>query len=336
MLQSEDFSTTWYNYNSSESVNAAIAPDGTLTADKLIVDVGVTYGLLRQNFGLPDNIPFCLSVYAKAAEFGNMILSFYNNANTFCGTGVDLTNGTFTSGPFNATRSIESVGNGWYRIAIFFSSGSGTNTPNIRIVCSNTGDGTSGIYLWGAQLEQSSYPTSYIPTTTSTATRAADVSTSATASVFESDWYRQDEGTVFSDLKLRTLGTSGFPRMIAFVQADPNSANQFAINTRNLGSVDDGRFYAAVGDGTVFGDFVPPPGSPAFSAKLALSVKQNDGAFTVAGYPVVSDNTLNMPSPVELRLFGQARFQSNISGWMKRLTYYPQRLPDATLQALTL
>lgn len=177
------------------------------------------------------------------------------------------------------------------------------------------------------------FVSSYIPTTTATVTRSADVA-SISGSNF-SGWYNQSEGTVFSDLKLRTLGTSGFPRMIAFVQADSNSSNQFAINTRNLGSVDDGKFFGTVGDGTVFGDFQPPTGSPAFSAKIALSAKQNDGAFTVAGYPVFSDNTLNMPSPVELRLFGQARFQSNSSGWMKRLTYWPQRLPNETLQTIT-
>jgi len=169
VLQSEDFSTTWFNFNSSESVNVAVAPDGKLTADKLIPDVGVTNGLIRQDFAsgqFASDTQFCLSVYAKAAELDVIAVTFYNNANTFCASGqFSLSTGAFVTNGANATRFATPVSDGWYRVGIIFSSGAGANATNIRIVCPSTGDGTSGIYLWGAQLEQSSTVGEYVPTT---------------------------------------------------------------------------------------------------------------------------------------------------------------------------
>ena len=169
VLQSEDFSTTWFNFNSSESVNAAIAPDGKLTANKLIPDVGVTNGLIRQDFSsgqFASDTQFCLSVYAKAAELDVIAVTFYNNANTFCASGqFNLSTGAFVTNGANATRFATPISDGWYRVGIIFSSGTGANVTNVRIVCPSTGNGTSGIYIWGAQLEQSDTVGEYVKTT---------------------------------------------------------------------------------------------------------------------------------------------------------------------------
>jgi hypothetical protein len=64
-------------------------------------------------------------------------------------------------------------------------------------VPSFAGDGTSGIYLWGAQLEAGAYPTSYIPTTTATVTRNADVISKTGIS----DLIGSTEGTIFCQLQ---------------------------------------------------------------------------------------------------------------------------------------
>jgi hypothetical protein len=65
----------------------------------------------------------------------------------------------------------------------------------LRLMELYTGDGYSGIYIWGAQLEAGAFPTSYIKTEASQVTRSAD-SASMTGTNF-SEWYRQDEGTVY-------------------------------------------------------------------------------------------------------------------------------------------
>jgi hypothetical protein len=82
--------------------------------------------------------------------------------------------GTFTS----ASAAIQNVGNGWYRCSVTFTSGTETSIRSQIFQLKNsanfTGNGTDGIYIWGAQLEEGAFPTSYIPTTTTALTRSAD------------------------------------------------------------------------------------------------------------------------------------------------------------------
>jgi hypothetical protein len=166
-LQSEDITTTWTNFQSTDVANTAIAPNGTLTADTLIVNNAASGGLVQQSFTLPDSNAYAFSVYAKAAGNTSVTIQFYNKANTFYGSKVlNLNTGALTGSDFNGTSSVVSVGDGWYRFLYTgLSSGTGANTPNIRVVDPSTGNGTSGIHLWGAQLEQSSTVGEYVPTT---------------------------------------------------------------------------------------------------------------------------------------------------------------------------
>ena len=83
------------------------------------------------------------------------------------------------------------------------------------------GNGTSGIYLWGAQLEEGAFPSSYIPTTTAAATRSADVA-SITGTAF-SGWYRQDEGTFYGE----ATGLSGGATITVRASADAGERIQF-------------------------------------------------------------------------------------------------------------
>lgn len=169
-LQSQDFSTTWTNFNSTESVNTAVAPDGTITADTLIPSNGATSGLIRQDFSgsaFTDNASISFSIFVKAAGLTNFNIQFFNKANTFYGTQtINASTGALSGSGTLATTAVTPVGDGWFRVsATGMNSGSGATGPNIRFVVTSTGDGTSGIYLWGAQLEQSSTVGEYIPTT---------------------------------------------------------------------------------------------------------------------------------------------------------------------------
>jgi len=166
-LQSEDITTTWTNFQSTDAANTAIAPNGTLTADTLIVNNGANSGLVQQQFTLPDSTACVFSVYVKAAGSASASLQFYNKANTFHGTKtLNLNTGALTGSDFVGTSSAISVGDGWYRFLFTgLNSGTGATTPNVRIVDLSTGNGTAGIYVWGAQLEQSSTVGEYIPTT---------------------------------------------------------------------------------------------------------------------------------------------------------------------------
>jgi len=161
------------------SLDSGISPDGTQNADKLIEDTSTgthitTFG--GSLGGSVDSSTFCVSIFAKAAGRTRFII-FDNNQGAGAAINVfDLGNGTKISG--NGT--IENYGNGWYRCIIFPSKTDNT-TANIQIRLINTGtndsytgDGSSGIFFWGKQIEVGEFPTSYIPTTSATVTRPID------------------------------------------------------------------------------------------------------------------------------------------------------------------
>jgi hypothetical protein len=172
---SEDFSgATWTNEDIIVSTNQTISPDGTQNADKLIAN---TTTLDHSIYQTSTGNTRTFSVYAKAGEYNYIFLGSNNNIASD-GAFFNLSNGTISQNTSGLTASIESVGNGWYRCIV-----SSTSWPTIyTIICLSTngtslqftGNNTSGIYVWGAQVEQSSYPTSYIPTTNASATRVAD------------------------------------------------------------------------------------------------------------------------------------------------------------------
>jgi hypothetical protein len=171
LLRSEEFdNASWVKLNSTITANAITAPNGTLTADKLIADNGTTLnggdsaGSVSQSVAGTSAIPYVYSFYAKAAEISSVRVR--ETVTTGARAIINLSTGavSYESGSSSSfTVSAVNVGDGWWRIALFR-----TPATTLNFVIkpgSTTGDGTSGIYLWGAQLEQSSTVGEYIPTT---------------------------------------------------------------------------------------------------------------------------------------------------------------------------
>jgi hypothetical protein len=207
-------------------------------------------------------------------------------------------------------------------------SGTGATTPNFRIVCVSTGDGTSGIYLWGAQLEAGAFPTSYIPTVASTVTRSADVA-SITGTNF-SPWYRQDEGTVFAEGAPGIIASGAFPRLLQISNSDATNRIVLQRYTSNVPrfTVVDSSVAQAAFDAT--GTWLP-----ATNGKMALAVKLNDFAGTFAGNAPNIDTSGTMPNLTELTIGASPGSNDVNNGTIRRLTYWPQRLANSTLQAIT-
>lgn len=176
LLQSEDFSTTWGTSTATVSTNVDTAPNGSLTADKLIVNSGASSGYAAQSNSYTSGTTYAFSVYAKAAgatDFRIVLLATsFGSSST---AQFNLSNGTVTSfsGAWSSV-AISAVGNGWYRVS-GIATATATASSASRFQCNATGDGSIGVLIWGAQLEAGAFPTSYIPTTTAAATRSADV-----------------------------------------------------------------------------------------------------------------------------------------------------------------
>ena len=324
--------------NSTVLSNAAVAPDGTLTADKLIEMPSAAgsgmHGVYRF-YAVPSGA-ITLSFYVKAAERYIVRLSAYEGgvpANPV-GAYFNLSTGSVTStSGLTTNATITPVGNDWYRCAVSGVSAGTTSSWSVDPVrvsgqSSYTGDGTSGIYIWGAQIETGNAPTSYIPTTTAQVTRAADAA-SMTGTNF-SKWYKPEEGTLLVDYRRNSNKASG--NQIPFVVSDGTTNNIIAITDSANGLND--RVLVVVG-----GVNQASLGSVDYTENQqmirSIGYKKDDVSTSVNGSSAASDDLVLIPSVNRLDIGYASYFlASRINGYISRLSYYPKRLSNTNLQAL--
>ena len=155
--------------------------DGTQNADKLVENniINSFSNRYSTSVSYTSGLKYTISIFAKSDGRDLMIRSY--NGSSDIDTIFDLSNGIILSG---STGEIKDYGNGWYRCSHTITAQSTINTAYSAsfVLVNNSsisyqGDGTSGIYIWGANVEQQSYATSYIPTSGSTVTRNQDVCT---------------------------------------------------------------------------------------------------------------------------------------------------------------
>jgi hypothetical protein len=165
LLQSEDFSTTWSVTNATLPPIDGLAPDGGSAGNKVVSNNGSFGYLLQDSPSLPLTGSYTYSIYAKSGEWNWLTLWVYD------GTGATTYSFNLDAGS-SADGTITAVGNGWYRCSKTVTLLGGTASGRVRLYPNNqqgpsvtVGDGTSGIYLWGAQLEQSSTVGEYVKTT---------------------------------------------------------------------------------------------------------------------------------------------------------------------------
>jgi len=286
------------------TANAAIAPDGTLTADRIVFNLSSAgRSDIYHNTFSTAGVQNTTSIWLKSATGTNQTIYLRTQGNVV----------TITVTPT------------WQRF-----SGGGVTSDQIQFGLRDiyTGPVTSAdIYAWGAQLEANSYPTSYIPTSGSTATRAADVSTSATT--FGNSWYEQSEGTVYHLYNPFGVGSSRF-----------YSFNDGTANNQILGAASNGSGsasnYIEITAASVNQGFLGA--SEAYSPTLqtgALAYIVNNCAYSKNGGAVLVDTSVTIPTVNTLNL-GSAHSNSAIlNGTIRRLTYWPTRLSNDTLQTIT-
>lgn len=189
---SEDFIDTskWFRTQlASVNQDVEVAPTNTQVADSIIENTASGTHLINCVFtGAISS--YALSVFAKKLSVGNARrLVIREGVQTGAQACFDLTAGTVvgTAGGGSPSASIQSFGNGWYRcVLVFNNAASGTRNMQLAItrptassLDTYTGDGVSGLALFGAQVEAGAFATNYIPTTSAAVTRNADVVTIA-------------------------------------------------------------------------------------------------------------------------------------------------------------
>ena len=331
---SEEFdNAAWVKARTTITANAATAPDGTATADKLIRNTdNAVPNVVYQSVSL-SQATYTFSVYAKKGEYDFCTLNLPggNGWAADFWISVDLTDGSFTTSASAPTStSVVAYPNGWYRISIAHAANAAVTRSGYIAARSSAGygaqagDGTSGIYVWGAQLEEGSFPTSYIPTSGSTVTRAADVA-EITGSNF-SGWYNQSEGTVFVEDKANA--SDSYP-MACVLQ---NTTNLSDGSMSNYLSPSGRWVFDSRNNGGDF-DLSLPNVSGSFVRRSA-GLKDNDLALALNG-AITTTGTGSITASTSILYIGQRPPSYNYNGHIKRLTYYPYRLGDTKLQEIT-
>ena len=186
------------------------------------------------------------------------------------------------------------------------------------------------IDIWGYQLEQKAFPTSYIPTSGGTATRNPDTVT-MTGDNF-SDWYNQSEGTLFT--RYKTIGDKS-NQMVAQIRstdgnnrveirAQGSSSSQFRVEVIDEGATQQQEF-TIIPSGYTINNY----------HKITLGYKENDFASTINGTLYTDDS--GTVGSCDYMTIGAANYGLNgdLNGYISQLTYYPRRLTNTQLQNLT-
>ena len=334
-LQSQTFdNASWTKNQSSVSANATTAPDGTSTADLLTEDS--TAGAVHRATQSPTTTAAAhtASVYVKPNGRTWVYMRMTDNTSTprrcYFNCSGSGSVGTAESG---MTGSIAALANGWYRISakigtalaganfLVFGLSSADNTETYN------GDGASGAYLWGAQLEATAYASSYIPTTTASATRAADVLTvtGVTGLDYPLSLYAEFEiaSTVSSWSGALLTVSDGTVAERAFLAGDGSATAKLNAQSRKASAVEGNVSSAAtLSVGAVY--------------KGAARFTTNDVNIALSGAAGTADTTATNPTaPTQINFGANVAGANPFYGYLRRLAIFSRALSDAELQAMT-
>ena len=308
---SNDFAnaTYWTVYGTAvATAGAATGPDGLTSASNLAgaTDTTVSGNNLEENLSISASTAYTFSVFVKSNGGTEVVLRLR-----------DSTGGSTSLVPTAVTST-------WQRISLTRTMAAGATS--VRCIIGQT---NGNILIYGAQLEAGAFATSYIPTTTTALTRSAD-SASMTGTNFSS-WYNASEGTIYGQSVLARQ-----PAATANILAisDGTADNFIDLRYRTTGTVGAQVFtLAAVQVNNTTG----PTATANLLIKDCFAFAANNAAESINGLTPIIDSSISVPTVN--RMFIGANPNGNASflnGYIQRITYYPARLVNAQLQALTL
>ena len=313
----------------------ATSPDGTNNAWKLVDNndgltnqCGLNYfsvNVISENYNT-------LSLFVK--KQGNNDWIYLNNFG-FDATSrswFNISNGTLGTVSSRHTASIDDYGNGWYRIAVTFTTEFDlSGSVNIRLATSNGAtnilrDGTNGVYIYGIQAESHAtrqYATSYIPTSGSVQTRGADSSTDAGSS----DLISSTEGVFYLEVAALTSINS----FESIILSDGDVQNR--VRFQFLSTLNKGAFQVQVGGVTQMYKTIDFTDITDFN-KVAIKYKQNDFSVWLNGVKIYTGISGAIPTLNELNFNSGSSFNP-FQGKVKCVAVFKEALTDAELTALT-
>lgn len=331
ITHSNNFSdVSWIKSNISIGSSTNLSPDGSNNATLLIAGSAPVSWMFKSALSPSGGT---VTFFAKASGKRWAVVDASSGAGT-AGVWFDLQNGVTGTIQTGYTASIDQFKNGFYRCRVTYPSSGAGNFVVIGVSDNNssfvsTASGSNGIIVYGAQLEAGSFATSYIPTTTASVVRSADVC-SITGEAFTS-FCNQTEGTL--SLKSTILASTAFMGGLSMQAADRFNCS---VNIRKNNSTTLGtniiRYYNNFSATFSFAN-----STYGAENKTIIAFKENDYASSSDGSDVLTDitgafDTTNYPlNQMQIGIASGTR----MFGWISEIKYYRRRLPNAKLQALT-
>jgi hypothetical protein len=326
----------WVNVASSITVNTVVAPDGTLLGDKLVENTASSTHSVYARPSITSGTTYALSFYVKPSGRNRVTIQQFNSSSAYAGATFDVSTGTVvTVSGTGASGSIVSVGNGWYR-CVLIGLADATTSSYMQISLAQdshatagaetyTGNGFSGVFIWGSQFEAGSFATSYIATTSASATRAQDLA--SMTGVNFSSWYNNAEWTVYTEASFTNINSS------ALISIDDGSFN----NISRVGSYIN-TLYTNVYSNSAFQFNQTPVNSITKDVfyKVGFAAKPNSYAAIANTNSLITQNSgiLFTGAPYQMTI-GNSWYGDPFTGRIKKIAYYPIRVSDTNLQALT-
>lgn len=295
------------------TANAATAPDGTMTAD--LVQFNLNGGTtstdrsrLQQNVTLVVGTNYVSGLYLKAATPSDV------------GKTVRITISGATGGQnITLTDSYQRVGQ----------DGAAAQVAGVLIIEARgtLNDDQVAIFLWGAQLEAGAFATSYIPTVASQVTRSRDLC-SIVAPNF-APWYNQSEGTFVVGYDVDST-TITLPKTTAVVHDGTTNNRIYGYLSGAAAPV-----VLVTTGGVAQASLVAASVSANTVNQMAFAYRANDVALSSNGGAVLTDTSATVPTVDQLSVGGFTPTAAFLNGHIRSIRYYPTRLTNAQLQALT-
>jgi hypothetical protein len=244
----------------------------------------------------------------------------------------NISNGTRTGGATSG-YTVTQYPDGWYRYTM---TGTASADGSLEYNINTNGPSLNEyFYIWGAQLEQGSFATSYIPTSGSTVTRTIDIA-KITGTNF-SDFYNQTEGTFFVEADtINPVYNDGI------TGHDNNNNNYTIVGTGDSPNrfqlrFDDDQPFQVLGFGPNSTNAITTNTSltPTLRGKIAGAVKQNDVRGAAQGEIILTDTSFDMISPTSLFIGSLNGSSEVLPGHVRKVSYYRQALSNAQLRGLT-
>ena len=318
---SEAFNETyWTKSGLLTPTSGFVSPKGDLSAFKLTEDSTLNNHRISVN-GLIGSGTHTISVLAKANDRNWLLIR--NAANN---AWFDVSNGV-VGNVQSGTGSIENYGNGWYRCSVTMSS---LSTPAIGIADNNDsysyqGDGTSGIYIFGVQVEAGSYPTSYIPNygTAAGITRSAETANGAG----DASTFSDSQGVLMAEISALEGASTLIYRFITL--SDGTASNKISIFFNQNGSLT----WQLIGGLTVISRAL----SVAITNNNKIAIRYNSTSAELYVNGILADTALNGMtfSGLSTLQFRNNDGAYNFYGNTKQLQYFDSALNDSDLETIT-